>query len=53
MGVYEFMPRSELLTLIGQALCNDKAITVDLCSNVLFLIAGYDSAQLNKVSTLY
>jgi hypothetical protein len=53
MGVYEFLPHTELLSLIGEVLCNDNAITVDICSNVLFLIAGYDSSQLNKVLTLY
>ncbi|KDR16428.1 Lipase 3 [Zootermopsis nevadensis] len=48
MGVYEFLPHSGLLTLIGELFCNDEAITVDICSNVLFLIAGYDSSQLNR-----
>lgn len=48
MGVYEFLPHSDLLSLIGEALCNDHAITADLCANVLFLIAGFDSPQLNK-----
>jgi hypothetical protein len=50
IGLYEFLPRSELLSLIAETLCNDHAITVDLCSNVLFLLAGFDSSQLNKVS---
>ncbi|XP_069680505.1 lipase 3-like [Periplaneta americana] len=48
MGIYEFMPQTELLTLIGQVFCNDAAITQEICSNVLFLIGGYDSAQLNR-----
>jgi hypothetical protein len=49
IGVHEFLPRSELLSLIAGSLCNEQAITVDLCSNVLFLMAGFDSSQLNKV----
>jgi len=53
MGIYEFMPSSELLSLAGQALCNEQAITVDICGNVLFLIAGFDSGQLNKVNVKY
>jgi lysosomal acid lipase/cholesteryl ester hydrolase len=48
MGIYEFLPSNELLSLVGQALCNQQAITVDICANVLFIIAGFDSAQLNK-----
>jgi len=39
--------------LVGQLLCNDQAITVDICANVLFIIAGFDSAQLNKVNVTY
>jgi hypothetical protein len=50
IGYYEFMPSSELLALIGQAYCNEQAITVDMCVNSLFLIGGYDSGQLNRVS---
>jgi len=48
MGIYEFMPSSELLSLVGQVLCNDQAISVDICANVLFIIAGFDSQELNK-----
>ena len=53
MGYYEFMPSNELLTLIGQVYCNEQAITVDICANVLFMIGGYDSGQLNKVSVKF
>jgi hypothetical protein len=53
MGIYEFLPSSELLSLVGQLLCNDQAITVDICGNVLFIIAGFDSQELNKVSVKY
>jgi hypothetical protein len=53
IGEYEFLPHSELLTIIGEVFCNEQAITVEVCSNVLFLIAGYDSSQLNRVSAVY
>jgi hypothetical protein len=53
IGIYEFLPKSELLSLIADSLCNDHAITVDLCANVLFLMAGFDSLQLNKVCTTF
>lgn len=36
----------------GQLVCKDEAFTQMLCSNVLFLIAGYNSAQLNTVSNV-
>jgi hypothetical protein len=50
MGSYEFMPSSELMTMIGQAMCNEQAVTADICANSLFMVAGYDSEQLNTVS---
>jgi hypothetical protein len=50
MGIHEFMPSSELLTLVGQVLCNEQAITVEICANVLFIVAGFNSEQLDKVS---
>lgn len=50
LGVYEFLPASELFILGGKDLCRDKAVTQVLCENILFLIAGYQSDQLNHVS---
>jgi hypothetical protein len=53
LGIYEFMPSSELLTLVGQVLCNEQAITVEICAYVLFIIAGFNSEQLDKVSVKF
>jgi lysosomal acid lipase/cholesteryl ester hydrolase len=53
MGIHEVLPSSELLSLVGQVMCNDQAITVDICADVLFIIAGFDSEQLNKVSVKF
>jgi hypothetical protein len=53
MGYYEFMPSNELLTLSGQFYCNEQAITADICANILFIVAGFDSAQINKVSVTF
>ncbi|XP_055376048.1 lipase 1-like [Condylostylus longicornis] len=50
LGKYEFLPNNELMALAGQALCKDQAITQVMCTNIVFLIAGYDSDQLNKSS---
>lgn len=35
--------------MAGQVICKKEALTQALCSNLLFLIVGYDSEQLNKV----
>lgn len=48
-GLYEFIPNGGLVTDIGGQLCYDRALTQYICKNILFLIAGYDSQQLNKV----
>ena len=53
MGNFEFLPSNELLSLAGQVLCNEKAITVDICEYSLFIFCGFDSAQLNKVNVKY
>jgi hypothetical protein len=50
MGIHEFLPSNDLLTLAGQFVCNEQVITVEVCANVLFLIGGFNSEQLNRVS---
>ena len=49
-GLYEFIPNGKILTDVAGQLCYDRGITQYICTNILFLIAGYDSQQLNKVS---
>lgn len=49
LGAYEFLPSTKFMGMIGSALCHDHSIVQDMCSNILFLIAGFDSVQLNKV----
>lgn len=50
LGVYELLPSCELFILGGKAACRDQANTQEICENILFLIAGYSSDQLNAVS---
>ncbi|XP_069680507.1 lipase 3-like [Periplaneta americana] len=47
IGGFEFLPHSELFTLIGQAACNEQAVTSAICSNAIFLVCGFDSKQLD------
>lgn len=42
----EFLPSSTLFTLLGNLLCAKSHLSL-LCSNVIFLIAGYDTRNLN------
>jgi len=50
LRITEFMPNTKFLVDHSQVVCHDNAMTQDVCSNILFLVAGYNSEQLNKVS---
>ena len=47
-GVYEFMPSNEMLVNGGKYLCKDQSLFQEVCANVLFLIGGFNSQQLNR-----
>lgn len=38
------------MSIAGDALCSERAIVQEVCTNMLFLIAGYDSIEMNRVS---
>ncbi|XP_047031193.1 lipase 3-like [Helicoverpa zea] len=46
-GVYEFLPDSKAINTVKWQLCGTGPLASILCSNVLFLIAGFDFGQLN------
>ncbi|XP_017487253.1 PREDICTED: lipase 3-like, partial [Rhagoletis zephyria] len=48
LRITEFMPNTKLFVDHSQVVCHDNAMTQDVCSNILFLVAGYNSEQLNK-----
>lgn len=49
LRISEFMPYTKFLVDNNQLACQDNAMFQDVCSNILFLIAGFNSEQLNKV----
>lgn len=49
LGIYDISPTNDFIKLAGEELCRDKAVTQDVCKNLLFLIMGYTSDQLNTV----
>lgn len=53
LGIYEFLPSNELFALGGQVACREEEFTQAICENILFLIAGYKSDQMNQVSLLF
>jgi len=44
----EFLPSNAFMEFLGRTLCHENSGLQFLCSNVLFLLAGYNSAQLNQ-----
>ncbi|XP_058839894.1 lipase 3-like [Topomyia yanbarensis] len=48
LGVNEFLPNSEMMALGGQKACNDESMFQEVCASVLFLIAGFNSDQMNR-----
>lgn len=48
LGVSEFLPSRNMMVLGGQKACEDSSVLQGACVNALFLICGYDSAQLNR-----
>lgn len=47
LGMYEFLPNSEMMNVLGETQCRDGAWLQGMCSNVLFLIGGFNSEQMN------
>merc|ERR1719369_452446 len=46
MGVGEFLPSNLFIDCLASLFCHD--ITAGLCSNILFILAGSDSPQMNN-----
>ncbi|GBP33663.1 Lipase 3 [Eumeta japonica] len=47
LGANEFLPNGPINNFAGQVLCLEEALTQFLCTNLLFLICGYNEEQLN------
>lgn len=50
IGSNEFLPSNDLFALLGGAACRNKSPFQEVCGNILFMIAGWDSEYLNYVS---
>ncbi|XP_063382174.1 lipase 3-like [Cydia fagiglandana] len=47
IGLGEFLPNNEILTWAGQALCREEVRFQKICSNMLFLMGGWNEDQHN------
>merc|ERR1712038_1426518 len=48
LGIGEFLPDSLLIDCLASLFCNEGEITQGLCTNILFILCGFDEAQMNK-----
>ncbi|CAL1688828.1 unnamed protein product [Lasius platythorax] len=48
IGLHEFNPSGYFVKKMQQIMCAKKALTQPICSNVMFLIAGFNPDQLDK-----
>lgn len=49
MGTHYFSPTDEMNILAGEQQCRDGAPFQEMCANEIFLLAGWNSAELNRV----
>ncbi|XP_068618715.1 lipase 3-like [Battus philenor] len=47
IGLGEFLPNSVIMSWAGEAFCRDQVVTQAICSNILFLIGGWNEEQHN------
>ncbi|ETN70864.1 hydrolase, alpha/beta domain protein, partial [Necator americanus] len=50
-GAGEFLPNNWVMKLVADAVCGGLKVEAALCDNVLFLIAGPESNQMNQTRT--
>lgn len=48
LGYYEFSPSDSMMVQGGKLVCLQNAIYTEMCTNSLFLFAGYNSRQFNR-----
>jgi hypothetical protein len=48
LGFHEFLPSNSMLVKGGKIICESQSSIQELCTNVLFLICGYDSVNMDR-----
>lgn len=47
-GVHDFLPSDFIIRLLAQYVCSEEEFEL-FCSDIIFVIAGFDKKQLNEV----
>jgi len=50
LGAHDFLPSSELLDFFGSVLCKEESELEGVCSNIMFLLGGFLSTQINATN---
>ncbi|XP_054743582.1 lipase 3-like [Anastrepha obliqua] len=48
IGAHEFLPSSEFRVMFSQFICDEDTISTEICTNIIFLVTGFDKAQANE-----
>lgn len=48
LGLHQFLPSSWLMDWVASKVCDEHMVTQGVCRNVLFLICGYNKAEMNN-----
>lgn len=49
LGVNEFLPSTEVTQFLASNFCTDESPLQPVCTNILFILCGYNPDQLNSV----
>jgi hypothetical protein len=50
LGIHEFLPSTDLTSIVLGFVCSDKSIIQQVCSTTLFALCGFNPQELNTVS---
>ena len=50
--MFSFLPNSDLSAELGRNLCRERVIAKTICENILLVLGGLGSTQVNAVSCL-
>lgn len=53
LGIGEFLPDSLLIDCLASLFCNEGEITQGLCTNILFILCGFDEAQASFMTHIH
>lgn len=47
LGIYEFLPSTELMAEAGKVFCAENSLTQIICTNSMFIVCGFSTKEMN------